>query len=256
MIAAGNLYQPQITSTENKIKEAKSKFLTSNQVRVLKLGDNRNYWGNFDCPATRPACIDIDKGPKFQVGEITTIKSLIADKSEYLEEMEIIFGLGLVEILNPSTYQEASKTIRTENSSLISLKEQYKSAQNSISYKRDTGLEVEIALVAAERASKSPSNYDKAFVAALKFEQNRMKLNQLASTPWRYLQNYKALSSAIRVTRLSDQADVVAENYSYSRALAINASCGNAFTGDLVFKNTFKSISAIYKQATKVTLKL
>jgi hypothetical protein len=256
MMNAANQYQPQITSTENRLKEAKSKFLTSNQIKVLKLGDNRNYWGNFDCPTSRPACIDVDKGPKFQVGEVTTIKSIIADKSEYLEEIEIILGLGLIELSSPSTYQEASRTIRTENARLIALNEQYKNVKNLITYQRDTGLEVEIAFLAAERASKTPSNFDKAFVVALKFEQNRIKLNDLASTPWRYLQNYKALSSAIRVTRLSDQADAVAERYTFSRASSINSSCGTAFTGDSNFKTTFKTIANVYKKATRSTIKL
>jgi hypothetical protein len=256
MMKADNQYQPEISSTENRIKEAKSKFLTSNQIKVIKLGDNRNYWGNFDCPTSRPACIDVDKGPKFQVGEVTAIKSLIADKSEYLEEIEIILGLGLIELLNPLVFQEVSKTIRTENTKLITLNEQYKNVKNSITYRRDTGLEVEIASLAAERASKTPSNFDKAFVVALKFEQNRIKLNDLASTPWKYLHNYKALSSAIRVTRLSDQADAVAERYTYSNASSINSSCGTAFTGDSNFKTTFKTIANVYKKATKSTIKL
>lgn len=256
MTSAANLYQPQIKSTQTKISDAKVRFLASNQVKVLKLGDNRNYWGNFDCPATRPACIDVDKGPRFQVGEVTTIKSLIADKTEYLEEIDIILNLGLIEITNLSTYQEASKTIRSETLNLNSLNLQYKSSQNSITSKRDTGLNVEIALLAADRAAKSPSSYDKAFVAALKFEQNRVKLNELASTPWRYINSYKALSSALSVTRLSDQADTVAENYSYSRALSINSSCGTTFTNDSSFKSLFGLIATIYKQTTKVTIKL
>ena len=256
ILSAGNLYQPQIKSAQTKISDAKLKFLSSSQVKVVKLGDNRNYWGNFDCPTTRPACIDVDKGPKFQVGEVTTIKSLIADKTEYLEEIEIILNLGLIEIINLSTYQEASKTIRSETLNLNSLNLQYKSSQNSITSKRDTGLNVEIALLAAQRAAKSPSNYDKAFVAALKFEQNRVKLNELASTPWRYINSYKALSSALNVTRFSDQADTIADNYSYSRALSINSSCGTTFTNDSSFKSLFGLIATIYKQATKVTIKL
>jgi hypothetical protein len=256
MTTAANLYQPQIKSTQTKISDAKLKFLSSNQVRVVKLGDNRNYWGNFDCPTTRPACIDVDKGPRFQVGEVTTIKSLIADKIEYLEEIDIILNLGLIEITNLSTYQEASKTIRSETLNLNSLNLQYKSSQNSTTSKRDNGLNVEIALLAAQRAAKSPSSYDKAFVAALKFEQNRVKLNELASTPWRYINSYKALSSAVSVTRLSDQADIVAENYSYSRALGINSSCGTAFTNDSSFRSLFALIATIYKQATKVSIKL
>jgi hypothetical protein len=256
MLNASNLYQPQIKSAQSKISDAKLRFLSSNQIKVLKLGDNRNYWGNFDCPASRTACIDVDKGPKFQVGEITTIKSLIADKTEYLDEIDIILGLGLIEITNLPTYQEASKTIRSETANLNSLTKQYQGAQNAITVKRDTGLTVETALLAAERAGKNPSNYDKAFVVALKFEQNRIKLNNLASTPWKYINNYKALSSAISITRLSDQADIVSSNYSYSRASNINSSCGTAFTGESDFKSFFNLVSTIYKAATKVTLKL
>ena len=253
---AADLYQPQINSTQNKISDAKLRFLSANQVKVLKQGDFRNYWGNFDCSKTRPDCIYVDKGPLFQIGELITIKSLIADKTEYLDEMDIIINLGLVEITNFSTYQEASKTIRSEIANLNRLNQQYKTVQSSIMAKRDSGRSVEIALLAAQRAAKSPSNYDKAFVVALKFEQNRLKLNELASTPWKYINSYKALSSAISVTRLSDKADIVGENYSYSRALGINSSCGTAFTGENDFKSIFNLVASVYKQATKVSLKI
>ena len=118
LLSASNVYQPQIDLVNKKIKDAKLRFLASNQVKVLKLGDNRNYWGNFDCPTTRPSCIYVDKGPLFQVGEVTNIKSLIADKNEYLDEIDIILGLGLIEIINLPTYQEASKTIRSETINL------------------------------------------------------------------------------------------------------------------------------------------
>ena len=256
LLSAANLYEPQIKSTQTKISDAKSRFLTANQVKVLKQGEFRGYWGNFDCPKTRPDCIYVDKGALFQIGEITTFKSFITDKNEYLDEIDIILNLGLIEILNLTTFQEASKTIRSETLNLNSLNQQYKNTQNSITSKRDAGLNVEIALLAAQRASKNPSNYDKAFVAALKFEQNRVKLNELASTPWRYINSYKALSSALSVTRLSDQADTVADNYSYSRALSINSSCGTTFTNDSYFKAIFSLIATIYKQATKVTIKL
>ena len=256
MLSAANLYEPQIKSTQTKISDAKSRFLTANQVKVLKQGESRNYWGNFDCPKTRPDCIYVDKGPLFQIGEITTFKSFITDKNEYLDEIDIILNLGLIEIINLTTFQEASKTIRSENLKLNTLNQQYKNTQNAITSKRDAGLNVEIALLAAQRAARTPSSYDKAFVVALKFEQNRVKLNQLASTPWRYINSYKALSSALSVTRLSDQADTVAENYSYSRAVSVNTSCGNTFTNDSSFKSLFGLIATIYKQATKVTIKL
>ena len=257
LLSASNVYQPQIDLSNKKIKDAKLRFLASNQVKVLKLGDNRNYWGNFDCPTTRPSCIYVDKGPLFQVGEVTNIKSLIADKNEYLDEIDIILGLGLIEIINLPTYQEASKTIRSETINLNTITQQYKGVQNTISLKKyTTEIAAEMGLLAAQRAAKSPSNYDKAFVVALKFEQNRLKLNELASTNWKYINNYKALSSTISVTRISNQADSVSENYSYSRAVSINSSCGSAFTGESGFKSSFNLVASVYKMATKVSIKL
>ena len=257
LLSASNVYQPQIDLSNKKIKDAKLRFLASNQVKVLKLGDNRNYWGNFDCPTTRPSCIYVDKGPLFQVGEVTNIKSLIADKNEYLDEIDIILGLGLIEIINLPIYQEASKTIRSETINLNTITQQYKGVQNTISLKKyTTEIAAEMGLLAAQRAAKSPSNYDKAFVVALKFEQNRLKLNELASTNWKYINNYKALSSAISVTRISNQADSVSENYSYSRAVSINSSCGSAFTGESGFKSSFNLVASVYKMATKVSIKL
>ena len=257
LLSASNVYQPQIDLLNKKIKDAKLRFLASNQIKVLKLGDNRNYWGNFDCPTTRPSCIYVDKGPLFQVGEVTNIKSLIADKNEYLDEIDIILGLGLIEIINLPIYQEASKTIRSETINLNTITQQYKGVQNTISLKKyTTEIAAEMGLLAAQRAAKSPSNYDKAFVVALKFEQNRLKLNELASTNWKYINNYKALSSAISVTRISNQADSVSENYSYSRAVSINSSCGSAFTGESGFKSSFNLVASVYKMATKVSIKL
>ena len=257
LLSASNVYQPQIDLVNKKIKDAKLRFLASNQVKVLKLGDNRNYWGNFDCPTTRPSCIYVDKGPLFQVGEVTNIKSLIADKNEYLDEIDIILGLGLIEIINLPTYQEASKTIRSETVNLNTITQQYKGQQNTISLKKyTTGIAAEMGLLAAQRAAKSPSNYDKAFVVALKFEQNRLKLNELASTNWKYINNYKALSSAISVTRISNQADSVSDNYSYSRAASINSSCGSTFTGESGFKSSFNLVASVYKMASKVSIKL
>jgi hypothetical protein len=257
LLSASNLYQPQIDLVNKKIKDAKLRFSASNQVKVLKLGDNRNYWGNFDCPTTRPDCIYVDKGPLFQVGEVTSIKSLIADKNEYLDEIDIILGLGLIEIINLPTYQEASKTIRLETVNLNTITQQYKGIQNTIELKKyTTGIAAEIGLLAAQRAAKSPSNYDKAFVVALKFEQNRLKLNELASTNWKYINNYKALSSAISVARLSNQADSVSDNYSYNRAASINSSCGTAFTAESGFKSSVNLVASVYKMATKVSIKL
>jgi hypothetical protein len=74
ILAAKNLYEPQIESLKQTIKDAQAKLLTVNQVKVLKLGTFRSYWGNLDCPSARPQCASLDdKGNLFQVGEVTKL---------------------------------------------------------------------------------------------------------------------------------------------------------------------------------------
>ena len=272
MTSAVSTYEPQIKVSQNKLLAAQSQFLNVNQVTILK---TTSYSSNppvaidaVNCPTTRPDCKSVMKSNEFIAGEITNIYNFVGGveaftKSSFiqmntgmLQTLDSQIKDGLIKLNNPSGYTDAVTTIRFETSNFESLNKQYQSAKYSITSKRDTGLLVESALLAAQRAAKSPSNYDKAFVAALKFEQNRVKLNELASTPWRYINSYKALSSALSVTRFSDQADTVADNYSYSRALSINSSCGTTFTNDSSFKSLFGLIATIYKQATKVTIKL
>ena len=272
MTSAASTYEPRITVSQNKLLAAQSQFLNVNQVTILK---TTSYSSNppiaidaVNCPTTRPDCKSVMKSNEFIAGEITNIYNFVGGVEAFTKSSSIQMNTGMLQTLdsqikdgliklnNPSGYTDAVTTIRFETSNFESLNKQYQSAKYSITSKRDNGLLVESALLAAQRAAKSPSSYDKAFVAALKFEQNRVKLNELASTPWRYINSYKALSSALSVTRLSDQADIVAENYSYSRALGINSSCGTTFTNDSSFKSLFALIATIYKQATKVTIKL
>jgi len=272
ILNAANTYVPQIKVSQNKLLAAQSQFLNVNQVTILK---TTSYSSSppiaidaVNCPTTRPNCKSVMKSNEFITGEIANIYDFVGGVEAFTKSSFIQMNTGMLQTIdtqikdslikfnNPTGYADAVTTIRFETSNFESLNKQYQNGKTSITAKRDAGLLVEPAILAAERAAKSPSNYDKAFIVALKFEQNRLKLSELASTPWRYINNYKALSSAISITRLSDQADSISDAYSYSKALRINSSCSTAFTGELEFKSTFKLVSSIYRQATRVSLKL
>jgi len=102
ILAAKNLYEPQINNLTQAIKDAQAKLLTVNQVRVLKLGTFRGYWGDLDCPTARPQCASLDdKGNLFQVGEVTKLKAIMGERADYLYEIQLMIDLGLIEMLNP-----------------------------------------------------------------------------------------------------------------------------------------------------------
>lgn len=245
-----------ISAKESSLFSAKQEFLKYNQVRVLKLGDNRNYWGNFDCPANRPNCKDVDKGEKFEVGEVTTIKKVIADSVPFIEEIDLIVNLGLVELVNKREYQLAAKIIREDTAAISVLKAKYKV---DIALTEDaylSAMRAKPAIQALKRASKNPSIFQEAFVNALKFKYNQAALDGLARRSFGFIDNLKALDTAIEVTRLSQHADVVASKYTYAGAVKINKICGKTFISDAEFMEMFQKVAEVYQEATGKKLKL
>ncbi len=245
-----------ITAKEYAIFLAKQEFSKYNQIRVLKIGDNRNYWGNFDCPVNRPACKDVDKGEKFEVGEVTTIKKAIADSVPSIEEIDLIVRLGLVELINPREYQATSKLIREETAAIIVSKAKYRLDSTAIEDIYAKAISVKPAITAIKRASKNPSIFQEAFVTAMKFKYNQVALDGLARRSFGFIDNLKALDTAIEVTRLSQDADVVASRYTYAGAVKINRICGKTFISDIEFMEMFKRVAEVYQQATGKKLKL
>jgi len=269
---AASTYEPQIKASQNKLIAAQAQFLNVNQVTILK---TTSYSSSppividaVNCPTTHADCKSVVKSKEFISGEISTIYEFVGGVEAFTKNSFIQMNTGILQIIdsqikdnliklnNPSGYNEAIATIRFETSNLDSLNKQYENVKNSLAFKRDTGLMVEPSILAAERAAKNSSNFDKAFVAALKFEQNRIRLNEIARAPWTYINSLKSLNSAIKVTRLSENADSVADNYSFINANKINTSCGTVFTSENEFKETFTQIAVIYKQATKTSIKL
>ena len=281
------LYGPQVLASKQAIKNAQAKLLTVNEVRVLKLGTFRNYWGNLDCPQERPACLSLDdKGELFKIGEVTRLKAIMGERPDYLYEIQLMIDTGLIEMLNSSEYQVAAKTIRFEPDKIKTLTAKWELADAEASDKKkkaldaanlasyiqisplDKKLEIEriqyesqitagnLAIKAAKRAAKSATIFDKAFVTAYKFAYNVRWLDDLANLPISSLTSLRSILSQFEIIKLADQAAVVDSKYSYSAADKINKSVGNVFTIEEEYKVSAKLVAAQYKKMTKLTLKL
>jgi len=283
--AASNLYAPLISASTLKMTEARTKFLSVSGVKVLALGTNRNYWGNLNCPTNRQDCIDVDKGEKFNVGEVTTLKSIIGTKTDYLLEIDIMLALGLIELTNRTDYLSVTSTLKSEPTNLSKITTEYSAAQTAAKNKRDreiqagtslresalTDLEdayetakakleaqstaANLALLAAKRASKDPANFDSAFVVAYKFEYNRQMVNEIADAAWTGDWTYRTIDSIIKVNRLALSGDSIASRYSKSSASSFNNAVGSAFTNEPEFRAALKVLTSIYKKTTNTTLK-
>ncbi len=286
VLAAKNLYEPQINTSIQAIKDAQAKLLSVNQVKVLKLGTFRGYWGNLDCPTNRPQCVSLDdKGNLFQVGEVTKLKAIMGERADYLYEIQLMIDLGLIEMLNAAEYQKAASVIRFEPDKIKSLNTNWEAANAAAAARRNKGLEDakntaayplsalmqeyeddqalfesqitagNSAIRAAKRASKNPSIFDKAFVTAYKFEYNVKWLDDVANLPFSSLNTLRSVLSQYAIIELADKASGVDSSYSYTAAEKINKSVGNVFTSDEEFKSVAKVVSAHYKKLTKITLK-
>ena len=283
--AASNLYSPQISTSTQKVSDARTKFVSVSGVKVLALGTFRSYWGNLNCPTARPNCIDTDKGEKFNVGEVTTLKAIMGTQTDYLLEIDIMLGLGLIELTNRTDYLAVTSTLKNEPLNLSKITAEYTAAQTSSKSKRDRAIQAatnlresslsslndeyeaakaeleskeiaaELALLAAKRASKDAANFDAAFVVAYKFEYNRQMVNEIADAAWTGEWTFRTIDSIIKVNKLAVSGDSIAARYSRSGALAFNNAVGNAFTNEPEFRAALKVLTAIYKTTTKTTLK-
>jgi hypothetical protein len=254
-------------------------------VTVLDLGTNRNYWGNLNCPTFRPNCLDVDKGEKFLVGDISTLKDVVATKTSYLQEIDIMLSLGLIKLNSPSEYLAVSKTLQTAPGELESMQAQYAATQNSSIHRRDKAIETaqalrikaltelnenfqsskadlevqqeaaNLALLAAKRATKDSANFDKAFTVAYKFEYNKKMVDQIADAAWTGDWTYRTIDSILKVNKLAVYGDGIANKYSMSSASAFNSAVGNAFTNEPEFRAALKVLTATYKKTTNTTLK-
>jgi hypothetical protein len=251
-------FQPLMTSAQQRVQTAVLSLKSANKVKVLKLGTNRSYWGQFDCPANRINCIGVDKGPEFQVGEIINIKENVLQDGDQLYVMQLILADGLVELQSPTTYLSAVDLFRTASNDFARASNGLIDAKISASSVRLESLEyseaIRVAKLAAKRADKSPATFDRAFSNAFIFEYNRVQLDKYASTPFLDINSLKALNNLVTLTKLSAQADQVSSSYTFSSANRLNKLCGDTFTSEPNFKSDFAMIAKIYKKATRISL--
>jgi hypothetical protein len=283
--AASNLYAPQITTSSQKLSDARSKFASVSGVKVLALGTNRNYWGNLNCPTVRPECKDVDKGEKFNVGEVTTLKAVIGTQTDYLLEIDIMLGLGLIELTNRTEYLAVTSVLKGEPTNLSKISAEYASTQASSKSKKERAIQAatskrssaladldeayetakaqleaqetaaNLALLAAKRASKDLANYDSAFVIAYKFEYNRQMVGEIADAAWTGEWTFRTIDSIFKVNKLAVYGDSIGLKYSKSEALKFNSAVGNAFTNEPDFRAALKVLTTVYTKTTKTKLK-
>jgi hypothetical protein len=282
---ASNLYAPQISGSSSKMTEARAKFASVSGVKVLAQGTSRGYWGNLNCPTARPMCIDVDKGEKFNIGEVTTLKAIIGTQTDYLLEIDIMLGLGLIELTNRAEYLAVTSILKNEPANLSKITSEYTAAQTAAKNKKDRAIQsatalresaladlddayetarvqleaqetaAQLALLAAKRATKDAKNFDKAFVVAYKFEYNRQMVNQIADAAWTGDWTFRTIDSILKVNRLAVSGDDIASRYSLASANSFNSAVGNAFTNEPDFRAALKVLTSIYKKTTNTTLK-
>jgi len=257
---ASATFAPRVGAAQLRIENAITKLKNANQVTVLKLGNNRSYWGQFNCPLSRTDCIGVDKGPEFKVGEVTTIKNEVLTNLDQLYVMELILKDGLIELKQPEVYLSGVAEFRSSDNQLRTEQQTWDdtaSKAKEIWLDSQDNLEaIRIAKLSAKRAGKSFGDFKKAFVAAFVFESNRVGLDKYASMPLSEINSLKALNNTIELTRLSSQADRIGASYTLNAALSFNRICSDLFTSEPSFKQDFKFVSQIYQKTFRTSLSL
>jgi hypothetical protein len=195
-----------------------------------------------------------------------------------------MLSLGLIELVQPIEFAAVVSTLKNEPLNLKKITTAFTSAQTTAQSKKSRSIEqatqnrllsvqqlddsyladkekleaqqsaADLALLAAKRASKD-SNFDTAFVIAYKFEYNRQRVGEIADAAWTGEWTYRTIDTILEVNRLAVAGDSIGAKYSKSQAVAFNSAVGNAFTNEPDFRAALKVLTAIYKQATKTTLK-
>jgi hypothetical protein len=209
----------------------------------------------------------------------------MGERADYLYSVQLMIDLGLIEMINAIEYQKAASLIRFEPDKIKTLTAQWDAANAAASTKQSAALELarltasgplmslmesyestkeslenqvaagNLAIRAAKRASKNPSIFDKAFVAAYKFDYNAKGLDDVANLSFSSLNTLRSFLSQFAIIELADKAAAVDASYSYLAAEKINKSVGNVFTSDEEFQTPAKLVASQYRKLTKVRLK-
>ena len=275
MSDAKALYEPQISTAQNKLSGALTQFSQVNQVTILKTTTHSPSApigiDAVNCPISRTDCKDPTyKSNEFKAGEVGTVYNFVGGDAAFsssswaqmnlgiLQTIDLEVKDGLISLNNATAYNSATSTIRTQYQTILSLNQQYASTQSAAAIAREEvqGLQTTIssAVISAKRANANASTFDKAFVTSFKFEYNAKRLDELARAPWTYISSLKELRDAVSVTNQSARADAISSRYSYSSAAKMNTLYGNLFLTEQEYKDAFKVVAGIYKSATGVSL--
>jgi len=305
ILAATNLYGPQLAEANKKMQDAKGAFEASNKVKV---GPGGGFFGGsnlanyLDClidpktlrklkrycsenlkiPVVGTGTYDGNEWPDWNVGDITTIQLFNADEKLVQEGI----GLGYILPLNQIAFDTNRIAYKTQSNQVVALTLQQGNARKNALGRQDKVIEeadnvrastlkdltdtyeqlktdlessqlaAETALLAAKRASKDSTNFDKAFAVAYKFEYNRQMLNQIADDAWTGEWTFRTIDSIIKVSRLANSGDAISTRYSMKNATAFNSMVGSAFTNQPDFRAALKVLTALYKKTTKTTLQI
>jgi xanthine dehydrogenase iron-sulfur cluster and FAD-binding subunit A len=221
-------------------------------------------------------------GEDWQKGDITTIHYAVAND----RDVQNGIAAGFITLLNQIGFDSTRLTISSETSNAalltqkygsvrISAQSKYEALITAAAKKRQSALDeltsryedakaeleaqadaAETSLLAAKRASRNPTDFDKAFSVAYKFEYNRVMLTEIADLPWTGNWSFRTINSLIKVTNLADLGDSIASKYSYKEAASFNSRVGTAFTNEPDFRAVLKIVSAIYKKTTNTSIKV
>jgi hypothetical protein len=220
-------------------------------------------------------------GEDWQPGDLAEISYENSSKPNILDAI----AFGWVVPVNLSLYDSSRLTVKSETTKVNDLTLLNGRARTSAQTKRDNAvmsasktrdqavadldeafetakarLEAQetaanLALLAAKRAAKDPSNFDKAFAVAYKFEYNLKMVGEIADAAWTGDWTFRTIDSIIKVNRLASVGDGIASRYSFSSANSFNKAVGNAFTNEPDFRAALKVLTSIYKKTTNTTLK-
>jgi hypothetical protein len=220
-------------------------------------------------------------GEDWQPGDLAEISYENSSKSNILDAI----AFGWVVPVNLSLYDSSRLTVKSETTKANDLTLLNGKARTSAQTKRDNAvmsasktrdqavadldeafetakakLEAQetaanLALLAAKRAAKDPSSFDKAFAVAYKFEYNLKMVGEIADAAWTGDWTFRTIDSIIKVNRLASIGDGIASRYSFSSASSFNKAVGNAFTNEPDFRAALKVLTSIYKKTTNTTLK-
>lgn len=265
------LYEPQINAASVKLQAAQRDFAKVNQVTILKTTSHSPtatvLIDAVNCPTRHSDCKHpVYKTNEFTAGEVATVYDFIGGDAAFftsfnaqmnsgmLQTIDLQVKDGLIRLNNPTAYADVVNTIRTQYQATLTLASQYLSVKNvaesalrDVQSMEDT---ISSAIVAAKRAEKNSSTFEKAFVTAFKFEYNAQRLDELARAPWTYISSLKALRDAVSVTKQSELADSISSRYSFKAASSFNSTYGNLFLSEPSYKEAFQLVASIYRSST------